>query len=135
MTQSASTLRRRIALVALAATAALTGLAHAEQQPVVGSKYDVALRLNMFGEVTSPRIVTYPGDRFALAGEHGGKPWRMEFTINRSGARESVRVDGKISSGDQTLAAPVLVGSLGQRLAVRTSDGVDVAMIIKEVAR
>lgn len=134
MTQSASTLRRRIALAVLAATG-FAGLAHAEQQPVVGSRYDVALRLNMFGEVTSPRVVTYPGDRFALAGEHGGKPWRMEFTINRSGARESVRVDGKISSGDQTLAAPVLVGSLGQRLAIRTSDGVDVAMIIKEIAR
>ncbi|MBQ5949830.1 hypothetical protein [Massilia sp. ST3] len=79
--------------------------------------------------------MTYPGERIALAGEHGGKPWRMEFTIQRSSG-ESVRVDGKISSsGDTTLAAPVLVGSLGQRIAMRTSDGVNVAMIVKEIAR
>lgn len=134
MTQSASSLRRRVAFAVLAVTA-FTGLAHAESEAVAGARYDVALRLNMFGEVTNPRVVTYPGDRFALAGEHEGKPWRMEFTINRSGARESVRVDGKISSGDKTLAAPVLIGSLGQRIAMRTSDGVDVAMIVKEIAR
>ena len=134
MTQSASTLRRRLVLAALAASA-FTGLVHAETQPGFGATYEVALRLNMFGEISSPRVLTHQGDRFALAGEHGGKPWRMEFTINRSGAGESVRVDGKISSGDKTLAAPVLVGSLGQRIAMRTSDGVDVAMIVKEVAR
>ena len=133
MTKSASTLSRRLALAVLAATA-FAGLAQAESQPAPGAKYDVALRLNMFGDVTNPRVVTHQGDRFALAGEHGGKPWRMEFTINRNGAGESVRVDGKISSGDATLAAPVMIGSLGQRIAVRTSDGVDVAMIVKEIA-
>ncbi|MBQ5949829.1 hypothetical protein [Massilia sp. ST3] len=56
MTKSASTLRRRVALALFATAAGFVGFAHAERQPqpAVGSRYDVALRLDMFGEVSTP---------------------------------------------------------------------------------
>ena len=138
MTQSANRVRRRIGLMlpALLAAAALPAAAQSQaQRNLFGrEKYGISLRLKMFGEVLSPRVEVRRGEQFALEGEHGGKPWRMEFTVNRGSNAESVRVAGKISSGDTTLAAPALAGSLGQRIAVRIDDRIDIAMIVKEIA-
>src|SRR5438067_10591653 len=120
-------LRRLGALAALAALVAATsaGLqAHADtslptQTRAPGSTFDVAMTVDMHGQKTTPHLTVGVARPFAVGGEADGKAWRVEFTLQRTANKEQLRFDGKITEDGALVAAPVLVGSLGQRLAVQ----------------
>lgn len=130
-----SFMRRAITLASLGALVAATAAgmqAHAQGSASAG-KYEVAMTVNIHGQTTTPRLVVGRERAFAVAGEAAGKPWRVEFTLDRLRDSEQVRLAGKITDGATVVAAPVLVGSLGQRVAVQTSDDVRVALIVREI--
>jgi hypothetical protein len=130
--------RRLGALTALAVLVALASVglqAHADtqlptQNRSVGSSFNVAMTLDMHGQTTTPRVLVRGSEPFAVAGEANGKPWRAEFSLKRLPNSEQVRVAGRIIDGGETVAAPVLVGSLGQKMTVRVGDDVSVALIV-----
>lgn len=45
-----------------------------------------------------------------------------------------VRLAGRITEGGKTVAAPVLVGRLGERVNVKVGEDVSVALVVQESA-
>ena len=113
----------------LAALFATVGL-HA-QTPA--ARYDVNMTIVIHGEQSAPRLLVKQGEPFAAAGEHGGKPWRVEFTLERTQDR-MVRLTGKIFEDGKTIAAPVIIGPLGEGVSVKVGDDVQVALTVLEHA-
>jgi len=122
-------MKHRIKLTLAAVIGAGALQAHA-QAPAAGT-YEVRMDLGIHGETTSPRLLVRENEPFAVAGEHGGKPWRVEFTLGRTSDARSVRLAGKILDGGKTLAAPVLVGPLGEPVGVKVGDDVRVSMVVR----
>lgn len=132
---SSTFMRRALLLASLGVLVAVTatGMQAQAEGTAPGGKYMVAMTVNMHGQTTTPRLVVGRERTFAVAGETAGKPWRVEFTLDRLRDSEQVRLAGKITDGGTVVAAPVLVGALGQRVAVQTSDDVRVALIVREI--
>jgi len=135
-------MRRRLCLalpVAVLAGAA-TSAAHARPWPPAGightnhhTGFEVALKLDMFGEVSKPVVVAQNAERIKLAGVHGEIPWNLEFTIVRVDHGGNLRVLTRLTSGDEVLAAPIRNAVVGQRVVVRADDEMDVALLIRPV--
>ena len=123
-------MKHRIELTLAAVIGAGALQAHA-QAPAAGT-YEVRMDLGIHGEATSPRLLVRENEAFAVAGEHGGKPWRVEFTLDKTSDAGSIRLAGKITEGGQTLAAPVLVGKLGEQVGVKVGDDLRVAMVVRQ---
>lgn len=96
-------------------------------------RYEVAMTVSIHGQTTTPRLVVGREHTFAVAGEAAGKPWRVEFTLDRLHDAEQVRLAGRITDDGKLVAAPVLVGSLGQRVAVQMADDLRVALVVREI--
>jgi len=120
---------KTVLALGLSALFAAAGL-HA-QTPA--ARYDVNMTIGIHGEQSAPRLLVRQGEPFAVAGEHGGKPWRVEFTLDRTQDR-MVRLTGKIFEDGETIAAPVLVGPLGEGVSVKVGDDVQVALVVREHA-
>lgn len=134
--------RRRLCLVLPAAVVA--GVASAAVQarpwPPAGightnhhTGFEVALKLDMFGEVSKPVVVAQNAERIKLSGVHGDTPWNLEFTIVRMDYQGNLRVLTRLTSGDEVLAAPIRTAVVGQRVVVRADDEINVAMLIRRV--
>lgn len=95
--------------------------------------FEVALKLDMFGEVSRPVVVAQNAERIKLSGVHADTPWALEFTIVRGGHDGNLRVVTRLSSGDEVLAAPIRTAVVGQRVVVRADDEFDVALLIRRV--
>jgi len=138
-------LRHLGAITALAVVVAATSVglqAHADtrlntqpdtRQRPLASNYDVAMTIDTHGQTTRPHLTVSVGRPFAVSGEADGKPWRVEFTLQRTADKEQLRFAGKITDGGALIAAPVLVGGLGQRLTVKVGDEVRVALTAREL--
>jgi len=101
------------------------------QAPAAGT-YEVRMKLGIHGEDSAPRLLVRENEPFAVAGEHGGKPWRVEFTLDKTGDARTVRLTGKILDGGQTLAAPILVGKLGEQVGVKVGDDLRLSMVVRQ---
>lgn len=139
---SANGMRRRLCLaLPLAALAGMAGsAAQARPWPPAGightnqhTGFEVALKLDMFGEVSEPVVVAQNAERIKLHGVHAGTPWSLEFTIVRVDHGGHLRVLTRLTSGDDVLAAPVRTAVVGQRVVVRADDAFNVAMLIRRV--
>ena len=139
---SANAKRRRLCLVLPAAVVAGVASAAAQARPWppagIGhtnhhTGFEVALKLDMFGEVSKPVVVAQNAERITLSGVHGDTPWNLEFTIVRTDRGGNLRVLTRLTSGDEVLAAPVRTATIGQRVVVRADDEVNVAMLIRRV--
>lgn len=136
-----STRRVRALVALLLAGAAVAGghAAWAASAEVVTSRhagsapYAVNMAIGIHGEQAAPRLLVRTGEPFAVAGGPAGKPWRVEFTLDRTTGR-MVRLAGRILEGGTTIAAPVLVGRLGERVSVKIGDDVQVALVVQENA-
>ena len=95
--------------------------------------FEVALKLDMFGEVSKPVVVAQNAERIKLSGVHADTPWSLEFTIVRVGHDGNLRVLTRLTSGDVVLAAPIRTAVVGQRVVVRADDEINVAMLIRRV--
>jgi len=135
-------MRRRLCLalpVAVLAGAA-SSVVHARPWPPAGightnhhTGFEVALKLDMFGEVSKPVVVAQNAERIKLSGVHGETPWNLEFTIVRVDHGGNLRVLTRLTSGDELLAAPIRNAVVGQRVVVRADDEMDVALLIRPV--
>ena len=139
---SANRTRRRLCLaLPLAALAGMaSSIAQARPWPPAGightnhhTGFEVALKLDMFGEVSKPVVVAQNAERIKLSGVHADTPWSLEFTIVRVGYSGNLRVLTRLTSGDEVLAAPIRTAVVGQRVVVRADDDVNVAMLIRRV--
>ena len=119
----------QIAWAASAEKVAAAGL-HAHTP---AARYDVNMTIGIRGEQSAPRLLVKQGEPFAVAGEHGGTPWRVEFTLERTQDR-MVRLTGRILDDGKTIAAPVLVGPPGEAVRVKVGDDVQVALTVREHA-
>jgi hypothetical protein len=143
MSQPSSNRKRRQLCLALpvAALAGVVGSAvQARPLPPAGvghtnrhTGFEVALKLDMFGEVSKPVVVAQNAERIKLSGVHTDTPWSLEFTIVRVGHDGNLRVLTRLTSGDDVLAAPIRTAVIGQRVVVRADDEFDVAMLIRRV--
>lgn len=95
--------------------------------------FEVALKLDMFGEVSEPVVVAQNAERIKVNGKHGDKPWSLEFTISRQDYAGNLRVVSSLRSGDEVLASPIRNVVVGQRVVVRADDDFNVAMVIRRV--
>lgn len=114
-------------------TLAAAGLHAQTPTPAPASTYGVSMDIGIHGEQAAPRLLVREREPFAVAGEHGGMPWRVEFTLARTPER-MVRLAGRIMEGGKTVAAPVLVGRLGERVSVKVGEDVSVALVVQESA-
>lgn len=138
---SVSGKRRKLCLALPAAVLAATaGVAQARPWPPAGightnhhTGFEVALKLDMFGEVSKPVVVAQNAERIKLSGVHGDTPWNLEFTIVRVDYQGNLRVLTRLTSGDEVLAAPERSAVVGQRVVVRADDDFNVAMLIRPV--
>lgn len=119
--------------LAWAASGEVVAAAAVEAAGVVRTQasYGVNMTIAIHGEQATPRLLVRAGEPFAVAGEHGGTSWRIEFTLDRIGGGMA-RLAGKIMEGGQIIAAPVLVGALGERMSVQIGDDVRVALVVQE---
>ena len=122
-------MKHRIELT-LAAVIGACALQVQAQAPAAGT-YEVRMKLAIHGENSAPRLLVREHEPFAVAGEHGGKPWRVEFTLDKTGDARTVRLAGKIIEGGRTLAAPVLIGKLGEQLGVKVGDDLRLSMVVQ----
>ena len=60
--------------------------------------------------------------------------WRATFTVHHTASPDIVRIDGRIVEGDAVLAAPTLVGRLGERMAVKVDDTLAATLVVTERA-
>lgn len=112
--------------------AALVAGSGVQAQPSTPSAaYGVRMEIGIHGEQAAPRVLVKEKEPFAVAGEHAGKPWRVEFTIDRT-AERMVRLSGRILEDGKTIAAPVLVGPLDERMGVKVGDDVQLALVVQE---
>jgi len=142
MNASSNRMRRRLCLalpVAVLAGAA-SFVVQARPWPPAGightnhhTGFEVALKLDMFGEVSKPVVVAQNAERIKLHGVHGDTPWNLEFTIVRVDHGGNLRVLTRLTSGDEVLAAPIRNAVVGQRVVVRADDEMDVALLIRPV--
>lgn len=95
--------------------------------------FEVALKLDMFGEVSKPVVVAQNAERITLRGVHGDMPWALEFTIAYMDYQGNLRVQAKLTSNDDVLATRVRTAVIGQRVVVRADDQIDVAMLVRRV--
>ena len=134
-------MRRRLCLaLPIAILAGTAGAAHARPWPPAGighinhhTGFEVALKLDMFGEVSKPVVVAQNAERIKLSGVHGDTPWNLEFTIVRADHHGNLRVLTRLTSGDEVLAAPIRSAVVGQRVVVRADDEMNVALLIRPV--
>jgi len=142
MNASSNRMRRRLCLalpVAVLAGAA-SSVVQARPWPPAGightnhhTGFEVALKLDMFGEVSKPVVVAQNAERIKLHGVHGETPWNLEFTIVRVDHGGNLRVLTRLTSGDEVLAAPIRNAVVGQRVVVRADHEMDVALLIRPV--
>ena len=139
---SSNRMRRRLCLALPVAVLAGTvgSAAQARPWPPAGightnhhTGFEVALKLDMFGEVSKPVVVAQNAERIKLSGMHGETPWNLEFTIVRVDYQGNLRVLTRLTSGDELLAAPIRNAVVGQRVVVRADDEIDVALLIRPV--
>lgn len=138
---SVSGKRRKLCLALPAAVLAATaGVAQARPWPPAGightnhhTGFEVALKLDIFGEVSKPVVVAQNAERIKLSGVHGDTPWNLEFTIVRVDYQGNLRVLTRLTSGDEVLAAPERSVVVGQRVVVRADDEMNVALLIRPV--
>lgn len=95
--------------------------------------FEVALKLDMFGEVSKPVVVAQNAERITLRGVHGDTPWALELTIARMDYEGNLRVQARLTSNDEVLAAPIRNAVIGQRVVVRADDRIDVALLVRRV--
>lgn len=135
-----SLMRRRICLAVPAALLASSAVAfprsyHAQRVTVVDPErswlYEVDLTVDLFGETSKPLIQSRPGQRTTVSGVHGGKPWTLEFSINRRHHGGPLNVFTKLSSADEVFAARVVNAASGQRVIVRSDEQIYAAMVIR----
>lgn len=142
MSTASSSRRRRLCLALPAA--ALAGMVSPAAQsgpwPPAGightnhhTGFEVALKLDLFGEISKPVVVAQNAERIKLSGMHAETPWTLEFTIVRMDYHGNLRVLTRLTSGDEVLATPVRTAVVGQRVVVRADDDVNVAMLIRPV--
>lgn len=124
-TRSASLLTLTFALASVGAPARAATPGHA---------YNVQMTLGIHGQDSAPLLSVEENQPFAVAGEAAGKPWRAEFTLTRTRQVGVVRVAGKITEGDATLARPVLIGRIGERMGIKVGDDVQVSLQVKAPA-
>jgi len=139
---SVSGMRRRLCLALPAAVVAAVAASAAQARPLLpagvvipfhSTGFEVALKLDMFGEVSKPVVVAQNAERIKLAGVHGDTPWSLEFTIVRTDRSGNLRVLTRLTSGDEVLAAPIRTAVVGQRVVARADDEMNVAMLIRRV--
>ena len=146
---SPNRLRRRICLALPAAmmTGAFATTAQAQERyaPVTaqqgetrfdhpalrGSGFDVTLKLDMFGETSEQVIRIGAFQRVKLGGVQGGKPWSLELGVTRFQRTENLRVEARLLSGDEVLAARVRSAVTGQRVVLRADDDIHASMVIR----
>lgn len=138
--ESAKQLRRRLCLAL--PVALLGGTASAAEQeyhwPLGGAQsvkasysFEVALKLDLFGELIEPVVKVFDRQRTTLRGMHDGTPWSMELTIARHWVSEKLYVATKLIYSDKVLAAPIRTGVVGQRIVLHADDDVYAAVRIK----
>jgi len=132
--------RTLVALVLAGAAAAGSGLAWAASSEVVAAAaaadkpdYSIKMRVAIHGAQSAPRLLVRAREPFAVAGEHEGKTWRVAFRADPSGDNR-VRLAGTISVDGKIVAAPVLVGALGENVRVQVGDDVAVTLVVHEMA-
>ncbi|MGF6274296.1 hypothetical protein ABIB38_002676 [Massilia sp. UYP11] len=139
---SSSRMRRRLCLaLPVAAVAGMVGsAAQARPLPPAGightnhhTGFEVALKLDMFGEVSKPVVVAQNAERITLRGVHGDTPWALQFTIVRMDHHGNLRVLARLTSNGEVLAAPIRSAVVGQRVVVRADDQIDVALLVRRV--
>lgn len=118
---------------------ALAGVTRAQDAPAPAQgQYQVRMTLDVRGQTSAPLLVVREDQPFAVAGSatngNAGKPWRATFTVHRTATPGTVRVDGRITEGDATLAAPALVGRLGEPMAVKIDDTFAASLVVTERA-
>lgn len=146
---SPNRLRRRLCLALPAAmmTGTFAAAAHAQDRhasmnaqqgrPVFNhpalrnSSFDVALKLDMFGETTEQVVRVRAFKRFKLNGVHGDNPWTLELGIAHSYSNDNLRVEARLLSGGEVLAAPVRSATVGQRVVLRADDDIYAAVVIR----
>jgi hypothetical protein len=129
--------RRRTALLALAGALACAGLTCARayaREDAPPHAYNVWLRLAVHGQTSSPVLTVEEDKPFAVAVDSGGKPWRAEFVLKHTGEPDRVRMSGKIVERGTTLTEPVVVGKLGERMAIQVGDDVKLAIVVQDHA-
>lgn len=141
-TLSANRLRRRlcIALPVALVAGTVSAAAQAQRLPFAGlgfvnhhTGFEVALKLDMFGEVSKPVVVAQNAQRMTLSGVHNDTPWTLEFMIIRQDFSGNLRVVSQLRSGDEVLASPTRNIVVGQRVVVRADDDFNVAMVVRRV--
>ena len=137
-----SRLRRRlcIALPVAVLAASVSTAAHAQRLRYAGlgfvnhhTGFEVALKLDLFGEVSKPVVVAQNAERMTLSGVHNDTPWSLEFMIIRQDFAGNLQVVSKLRSGDEVLASPTRNIVVGQRVVVRADDDFNVAMVVRRV--
>ena len=93
--------------------------------------YEVALTVDLNGEVSKPVVRTRHGERAKISGVHGDKPWTLELAVAYKHTGEQLNVITRLSSGDQVLASKSVNAVAGQRVVLRADHGVYAAMIIR----
>lgn len=142
-------LRRRLCLALPAAmmTGTFAATAHAQDRhasmnaqqgrPVFNhpalrsSVYDVALKLDMFGETTEQVVRVGAFQRVKLDGVSGSRPWTLELGISHAYLTDNLRVEARLLSGDEVLAAPVRNATVGQRVVLRSDDDIYASVVIR----
>lgn len=146
---SPNRLRRRLcfALPAAIVTGTFAHVAHAQDRyaPVTAeqgqpgfrhpalyrSSFDVAVKLDMFGETTEQVVRVGAFERFKLSGVHGNNPWTLELGISHSYRSDNLRLEARLLSGDEVLAAPVRNATAGQRVVLRADDDIYASVVIR----
>jgi hypothetical protein len=92
------------------------------------------MKLEIHGQNSAPLLIVDENKPFAVAGEAAGKPWRAEFVVSRTDRAGVVRVAGRLTEGAATLSEPVLIGKLGERMAIQVGKDLRVAFVVNERA-
>jgi hypothetical protein len=142
---SPSSLRRRICLalpVALVTGSAALA-ARAQQPPPLSaveayrhpvlrrSRFDVTLKLGIGGETSESVVRMDDYQPIRISGVHGATPWSLELAIAPINRSENLRVESKLFSGAEVLAAPVRNAVVGQRVVLRADDEVYASLVIR----
>jgi len=132
--QKGSTMKHRFKTALPLGLAALVAGSGAHGQTAAHTTaYGVKMDIGIHGEQAAPRLLVKEKEPFAVAGEHAGKSWRVEFTLDRT-PDHMVRLSGKIVEDGKTIAMPVLVGPLGERVRVKIGEDMQVALVVQENA-
>lgn len=61
----------------------------------------------------------------------GTRPWTLELGISHACHSDNLRVEARLLSGDEVLAAPVRNATVGQRVVLRSDDDIHASMVIR----